>query len=437
MNLPRRNREAAATGHPFVVCDLVQAYGPCSGGIRTYLEAKRSYVTRKLGWKHVLVVPGPRDAVVEDGNAATYEIASPAIPSTGGYRFPPRIDKVVGVLGYEAPDLIEFGTAYLMPWAALLHRRERPCAIVGHYHTDFPEAYVRPAATRLFGSRVARRMVSRAQRYAQMVYGRCDAVLTASPLIEARLGENGIRRIHRIRLGVDLDLFHPDRRDPALRARLGIPSKDPVLVYAGRVDAEKQVEVVVRAMDLIPRHLRPWLLVIGNGPSLPRVRELASDRVIFLPYISERTEVARHLASSDLYVTAGPHETFGLSVLEAQACGLPVVGVRAGALVDRVPPEVGLLGQPGSIRDMAANIVMVLSGNRISLSRNARELAESYSWDRTFGDLAAIYRGCIAGACSQETGSDDTVLAGARIDRQWSPLAGPVPALDSDLIAEG
>ena len=74
-------------------------------------------------------------------------------------------------------------------------------------------------------------------------------------------------------------------------------------------------------------------------------------------YVNSRKRLSKILASADIYVTAGPHETFGLSIIEAQASGLPVVGVQAGALTERVTEATGILGPVDSPADMAMNLL--------------------------------------------------------------------------------
>lgn len=111
-----------------------------------------------------------------------------------------------------------------------------------------------------------------------------------------------------------------------------------------------------------------------------------------LPFESDAARFGRLLASADAYVTAGPHETFGLSVIEAQAAGLPVVGVASGGLLDRVTPEVGRLGPVDDAVAMARNIEAVLAAGE-SMRRAARRHVEEggYGWSRTFEKLCAAY----------------------------------------------
>jgi alpha-1,6-mannosyltransferase len=159
------------------------------------------------------------------------------------------------------------------------------------------------------------------------------------------------------------------------------------------------VHVLVEAMRRLADREDLQLAFVGAGPAIPELlRKAATDpRLHVLPYQKEPRALARLLASADLYVTAGPHETFGLSVIEAQACGLPVVGVRAGALVERVSPGLGLLGEPDDAEEFAQNIRLILSQDLAAIGARARQLVvENYSWKQTFETLLGIYRDLLA-----------------------------------------
>jgi alpha-1,6-mannosyltransferase len=104
-------------------------------------------------------------------------------------------------------------------------------------------------------------------------------------------------------------------------------------------------------------------------------------------YVTNRPELARWLASADVYVSAMADETFGISILEAQASGLPVVGVAAGAMIDRVTPATGRLGAVGDSEAMAHNITAVLSSDRARLAEQARANALQFSWESSMEAL--------------------------------------------------
>jgi alpha-1,6-mannosyltransferase len=114
--------------------------------------------------------------------------------------------------------------------------------------------------------------------------------------------------------------------------------------------------------------------------------------VIVQPHIGEPMALARALASADLFVHAGDQETFGLSVLEAMACGTPVVARGAEGLAELVDDMVGASVPDGRPESFAAAIEAVCRGERMAVSRRARERAESYDWNQMLPLLLLHYR---------------------------------------------
>jgi alpha-1,6-mannosyltransferase len=128
-----------------------------------------------------------------------------------------------------------------------------------------------------------------------------------------------------------------------------------------------------------------WL--IGEGPERAELERRATELpgLAIIPYQSEPDVLAECLASADIYVAAGPHETFGLSIIEAQAAGLPVVGVRSGALIERVVEGTGLLSAPGDVEAFADSIRRVVPERRTMGAAARRHVLDSgFGWDQTF-----------------------------------------------------
>jgi alpha-1,6-mannosyltransferase len=376
------------------ICDLTQSYAPTSGGVRTYIHAKRDFISGYTDAEHLLIVPGARDTVSRSGRCITYTVASPPVPGSGVYRLLLRSDKVLRILREERPEVVEAHCAYNLPWTAFHYRRGAPATVVGVFMTDVASTYVQPVAAGVFGKRLGGGATRLAERYLRALYNRCDATLAISPSLARRLERIGVRNVASIPLGVDLQTFHPRRRDPELRAALGVADDELLLIYAGRLDGEKRPQVVVEAFQSLPESFRGSLVLVGDGPLRETLAEHATRnrRIKVLPFETDRLKLATLLASADVYVSAMPYETFGLSVVEAQACGLPVVGVRAGAMIDRVPAGVGRLGAVDSPKEMAVNI-QALAADRREMGSRARHLVEAeFSWERTFQQVFTLYR---------------------------------------------
>ena len=375
---------------PQVLCDLTQSWSAVGGGVGTYLRRKREHILRHTPHRHLLIVPGEQDSMEEDGRAVTVTIASRPVPSSPNYRLLLRNRAVRGALEMFRPSAIECQDAYNLPWAALAHRRAYPnTALIAGYFTDFPTAYVHRPLKRFIGKPPAAHLRSLAYRYCGMLYRRFDGVYALSENGgAAKLRELGVGDVGIVPLGVELEEFSPEKRDPEVRRLLGLAEGQPLLIYVGRMDRERRAQVVVEAFNKLPRSLGACLVMIGEGPVRDAVLNSANDRIIAPGYLTNRSELARWLASADLYVSAMADETFGVSVIEAQASGLPVVGVAGGAMLDRVDAETGRLGPPDDPTAMAANIIELLNADRGPMGKAARQHVEGqFSWERTFSTL--------------------------------------------------
>jgi alpha-1,6-mannosyltransferase len=370
-------------------CDLTQSWSAVGGGVGTYLRHKRQHILQTMPHRHLLIVPGPRDSVVEEGRAITVTIASPRVPGSPNYRLMLRNGAVRDVLERFQPDLIECQDAYNLPWVAISHAKRHPgTALVAAYMTDFPTVYVERPFRKVVGRTLAGAAARLCYWYCGQLYRRFDGMFALSENGGmTKLKALGIDRIEVVPLGVELGEFSPGRRDPGLRRSLGVGDGQPLLVYAGRIDREKRAQLLVDAWRRLPPELGAHLLLIGDGPLRDQIRESGEPRLHAPGYVRDRSELACWLASADIYVSGMADETFGVSIVEAQASGLPVVGVAAGAMVDRVTPAIGRLGPVDDAEAMAGNIIDLWNADRAKIAQLAQEQARQYSWDRSMADL--------------------------------------------------
>ena len=129
------------------------------------------------------------------------------------------------------------------------------------------------------------------------------------------------------------------------------------------------------------------LVLVGAGAGMPE-----EDRVISMPYESDPKAVAKIIASCDAFVHANDKEPFGLIVLEAMACGRPVVGVNAGGVAETVDESVGQLAASADADDYAQAVEALFARDIEAIGRAAREKAVSqFAWNRVFEDLCMVY----------------------------------------------
>jgi alpha-1,6-mannosyltransferase len=374
---------------PRLFCDLTQSWSEVGGGVRTYLLHKRRHILESTPHSHLMVIPGAADAVIEEERAITVTIASPRVPGSPNYRLLVRSGAVRKALERYHPDLIESQDAYNLPWAAIGHRKRFPeTALVAAYMTDFPTVYCERPFSNVIGKPLAGLCGRICYSYCGALYRRFDALFALSENGgAAKLRARGVDNIDVVPLGVEVGEFAPAKRDPALRRKLGLSDDQPLLIYVGRLDGEKKPDVVAEAFRQLPEALGARLVLLGEGPLKDEIAALGDNRILIPGYVRNRTELARWLASADVYVSAMADETFGISIVEAQASGLPVVGVAAGAMIDRVNEGVGRLGPIGDSAAMARNILDVLGSDRRLMGELARAHALQFSWERSMEAL--------------------------------------------------
>lgn len=353
--------------------DTTLFYSPTSGGVRRYLNAKHAWLKGNGTWEHTLLVPGDSTRL-ERGGVST--IAGIPVPGTFNYRLPLNPLRWSRMLEELEPDLVEAGDAFHPAWCATGLGSRRPIPTVAFFHSHLP---------RLVASRCGPLLGRGARRYLRMIYDRFDLVFAPSRVMVGYLRELGLSRVALQVLGVDVDIFSPTRREDGLREDLGLSPDTRLLVFAGRFSGEKNIPVLIDAMQRLgrPYHL---LLIGGAGHGRP------ADNVTSLPYRRESTQLAAALASADAFVHAGTYETFGLVVLEAMACGRPVVGVNAGAIAELVDSEVGMLAREASGAVFAQAISDLYDRDLVALGRAARaRVLAKFTWQRAFQQQMAAY----------------------------------------------
>jgi alpha-1,6-mannosyltransferase len=254
--------------------------------------------------------------------------------------------------------------------------------------TDFPTVYVERPLSRFLTRPVAGALARVCYGYCGLLYRRFDAVFALSENGGAgKLRSLGIDSVDVVPLGVELGEFRPAKRDARLRRKLGLANDQPLLVYVGRLDGEKKPDLVVDAFRRLPAELGARLALIGEGPLKGDIAAIGDERIVMPGYLKSRAELARWLASADVYVSGMADETFGVSIVEAQASGLPVVGVAAGAMIDRVTDATGRLGRVGDAAAMAENILGVWHADRRRMAERAQANALQFSWDSSMEAL--------------------------------------------------
>ncbi|HTU67165.1 MAG TPA: glycosyltransferase [Steroidobacteraceae bacterium] len=360
------------------VVDATLFYSPTSGGVKRYLLAKHEWMRAHTNWRHTLVVPGENTARWPDEVST---IAGGLVPGAFNYRLPLNPLRWSRAIDELEPDLIEVGDAFHPAWAAASVANRRGVPLIAFYHSNFPE---------LAGRRLGKATEKFIEWYVRLTYERCEQVLAPSRYMCDYLHGIGVRHATCQPLGVDVDTFSPARGGRDLRAEHGLAPDTRLLVFAGRFSAEKNIPVLLEAFRTLgaPYHL----LLIGGAESG------RDGNVTRIPYCRDNRTLAGYYASADALVHAGTHETFGLVVLEAMACGRPVVAMRAGALPEIVDAKCGVLADASAdpataARHLAAAVAALYDRDLDAAGAAARAHVEAnFSWTRALQSLMARYQ---------------------------------------------
>lgn len=301
-------------------------------------------------------------------------------------------------------DVVHLASPFALGWRGALAAERLGVASVAAYQTDvaaYTERYRIPATTGIAQSHIAR------------LHRRATLTLAPSHESARQLAELGVDRVRRWGRGVDAERFHPSHRNDALRSEWGAPV---VVGYVGRLAPEKQVDDLAVLRDIPGVRL----VIVGDGPSRPRL-EAALPGALFLGHL-EGAALAAALASFDVFVHPGESETFGQTLQEAHASGVPVVATGRGGPLDLVRMGIdGWLYRPGDLDDLRMRVADLVGDARKRRAFGAAgyEAVQSRSW---------------ASVCDQLIGHFDdartlrTVDSGLRARRATRPeRTTPVP----------
>jgi glycosyltransferase involved in cell wall biosynthesis len=330
-----------------------------------------------------LIAAGPGDHVVTDANGI---VRLPAILHHRLADYPqmefavPHLPSLIGYLLENRIDLVQCSTPGPVGLMGLLAARTIGIPVVGQYHTDLPEY-----GTRLTGDPIVGAMLGKLVGW---FYSAMDRVYAPSEAVVRRLDELGVPgdKVARIRRGIDLEMFSHARRDTAALAALIPDSGEASLtvLYVGRLSREKGLESLLDGFALAAQAVpRARLVVVGDGPQAQALaaRAAASNRVHFLG-ARHGAELAMLMASSDLFVSPSETETFGNTVVEAQASGTPVIVAGRGAAGENMIDGItGMIVDGHSPEEIAGAIRLLLTEAGVRRHMGAAAIAFAQQYD--------------------------------------------------------
>ncbi len=297
------------------------------------------------------------------------------------------------------PDVIHshqfFGTGI----EAMLAAKFLKIPFVGTNHTVITE-YVRYAPIK------AKWLETLSQKYVNWYYGRCDFISAPSQSVIDEMESFGFKvKSKVISNPIDADAFNnfidsTDMERKKLKQKFGV--NDKTIIYAGRFAPEKNIDVIIKAVALVKKDIPDInLAMAGHGVLLEEIRKMAgelgiAENVKFLGTL-DKFELADLYRASEIFPITSKSETQSMTLIQAMACGLPVIGVRARALPEYINDRNGILIEPDDHVSLARNIVELMSDRKKAelLGRGGIESVREFSpekigkkWEKLYSEVA-------------------------------------------------
>ncbi len=371
----------------------------------TYLPNVDGVVSSILSFRKELERRGHEVSVFASGSKSDEEEnEDPRVFFFNSIRFPPYPQYKIALFPFGSRQIVKEEEVQLvhshaiasMGLAAMTTAKTLGLPLVGTFHTMAPKTgflFVKDEIGRSIFSALTWKAI-------QQFYRPYDLVLAPTETVKALLQENGVENTKVVPNGIDIKRFSPNPHSKLVREMLGIKADEKVVLTAGRVSDEKNVDVFVKAAKLVLEKEKARFIVQGDGPARTKCVKLAhklgmDGKIIFTGFVKE-FEVPFFYNACDVFATASTFETQGLSLLEVMACGKVPVAADALAIPELVHHgKNGFLFTPNNERDMAEKIVEALrlsEKEKKRMEENARKTAVQFSIGKSAGKLLKAYR---------------------------------------------
>jgi phosphatidylinositol alpha 1,6-mannosyltransferase len=359
---------------------ITESFPPDVNGVAHCVLRVAEHLVRR-GHQPLVIAPRPPGSLPRPDHAVPYPVVRvPSLPLPGypGFRIAPGQGLRAALTGHGT-ELVHLASPFVLGGGGAAAAGRLGLPVVAVYQTDvggYARAYRLGAAGQ-----------AAAWRRLRKIHNAADRTLAPSTAAAASLHDHGIERVWLWGRGVDTERFDPAKRCGRLRAELA-PGGEVLAGYVGRLAPEKRVELLAQVAALPAVRL----VVVGSGPAEAAARRAMPGALFLGPRHGE--ELARIYASLDVFVHSGPHETFGQTLQEAAASGLPVIAPAAGGPLDLVSDgATGFLVKPGDPAALASAVARLAadSGLRAEQGRAARQRVLGRTWPAVGDDLIGHY----------------------------------------------
>ncbi len=243
-------------------------------------------------------------------------------------------------------------------------------------------------------------------RYLVWFHNKCNFVTSPTPTAVQLLVDRGLKSPHKaITNGIDTAVFHPGLDASSLIKKYNLPTDRPILLYLGRVDGEKRIDLIISALPLILKHKKTHLVIAGAGVALNACKKQARDlgvesHISFTGFLDEDDKPLLYTASS-MFLMASPAELQSIVILEAMATGLPIVSVDVAALKELCQDGVnGYLFKRDDYQELAVKTLAILENPQRQQDfgkASLKIIGDHHSTDVTFHEYELQYKRLVQG----------------------------------------
>jgi len=295
------------------------------------------------------------------------------------------------------PDIVYIATEGPLGMSALKEARRRNIPVLSAFHTNFHRY------SSFYGLGWIKTLTLNWLRH---FHNRTEMTIVPADEVAVTLRDEGFRNVQVLSHGVDCHLFHPRRRSLALRDCWQADENTRVLLYVGRIAAEKNIPLAIRSwQSLLAQGEEVRLVMVGDGPMREELQQEYPD--IVFAGVQTGEMLARYFASADIFLFPSQTETFGLVTLEAMASGLTVAAFPlAAAAIHIRNQDNGVLAASLTNDDFISAVNGILNQNVAEMRTNARLQAESASWESIAEHFLSLIRSELARTTPESETSD-------------------------------
>lgn len=362
---------------------VTESFPPDVNGVANSVVRVAEHLVRR-GHRPMVIAPAPSSTTRGITGAHPYpviRVPSVPLPRYRGFRLGLPSPKLADALIAHAPHALHLASPFVLGARGSAVAEQLGLPMLAVYQTDVAS----------YARQYYKRGETAAWRWLRAIHNGAQRTLAPSTTSAADLVAHGIQRVWLWRRGVDAVRFDPAKRNEMVRKAL-VPGGEVLVGYVGRLAMEKQVELLAQTCRL--PNVR--VVVIGDGPARRDV-EKALPGALFLG-ARHGDQLARLYASLDVFVHTGAYETFGQTVQEALASGLPVVAPAAGGPIDLVAPGVtGTLVPPGDSQAIADAVRTLVAdpAMRREYGRAARAAVADRTWEAVGDELINHYEAVV------------------------------------------